>query len=640
MAVSNEALLREVRELRQEMDAIRRGNRVSGTVVSSNSLAGTVEMLIVNPDGTSIRQSFPVASNFVPAPGSTAVVHMNGTDPLVIPLQGEQVQVDGGWLRSPNYVPGVSGWKIDGDGSAEFNNVIVRGTLAAGALDSLTATSFTLASSLLTTYSVPPNLNFDVNATGWAGSGCTLSRVTTPVQAGAGALAITCTGTTGWIANTPTGTSGVPAIPGAQYQVTYFCRTAATSRPTRMIVRFYDAAGAWIQTWHVGDEGELVTTGDSTSYFSRTARATAPANAAYYALYYVGTASANGEIHYLDSISITVAPGYCPDANLLGATFADTNNTSTGTLPNGYVGTETNGSGATAAAFADANFGGTLLVTPGLAYSVEVDAVISDRKIGLRTYASWYDSTGALIRTDFGKLFYTDSALSPSPPGSGEFNAPANAHWGFFGLGSYSRIDNGGSATFTVGSLNVYRTTNFNSGFIAPEVMWSGSQVVPPGAMMAYAGVAADVSGINGVDQVLPGWLTCDGRAVSRTRWSDLFAAIGTIYGAGDGSTTFNLPDVRGRTIFASDGQGGTLANRINAYASGVGTVGGEDQHTLNALEMPIHAHGIAGGSGAAGFGGGFFTGTGAGQASGFQGGGGAHENMPPFITMHWFIKT
>ena len=59
---------------------------------------------------------------------------------------------------------------------------------------------------------------------------------------------------------------------------------------------------------------------------------------------------------------------------------------------------------------------------------------------------------------------------------------------------------------------------------------------VPPGMVLPFAGAAAP-----------EGFLLCDGSAVSRTTYGDLFAAIGTAYGAGDGSTTFNLPDLRGR---------------------------------------------------------------------------------------------
>ena len=59
---------------------------------------------------------------------------------------------------------------------------------------------------------------------------------------------------------------------------------------------------------------------------------------------------------------------------------------------------------------------------------------------------------------------------------------------------------------------------------------------VPAGCIMPYAGATAP-----------DGWLFCHGQAVSRSDYADLFIAIGTAYGAGDGSTTFNLPDLRGR---------------------------------------------------------------------------------------------
>ena len=48
------------------------------------------------------------------------------------------------------------------------------------------------------------------------------------------------------------------------------------------------------------------------------------------------------------------------------------------------------------------------------------------------------------------------------------------------------------------------------------------------------------------------GWLFCDGSAISRTTYSDLFAKIGTVFGSGDGSTTFNIPDTRGRFLRCS----------------------------------------------------------------------------------------
>jgi microcystin-dependent protein len=82
------------------------------------------------------------------------------------------------------------------------------------------------------------------------------------------------------------------------------------------------------------------------------------------------------------------------------------------------------------------------------------------------------------------------------------------------------------------------------------------------------------------------------GQAISRTTYSALFALIGSSFGAGDGSTTFNLPDLRGRSTSCPDNMGGTTANRLlNGSLAGVrhsvGGAGGEDAHTLAASEIP-----------------------------------------------------
>ncbi len=84
------------------------------------------------------------------------------------------------------------------------------------------------------------------------------------------------------------------------------------------------------------------------------------------------------------------------------------------------------------------------------------------------------------------------------------------------------------------------------------------------------------------------GWLECDGAAVSRSTYSDLFAIIGTTYGAGDGSTTFNLPDLQGRVIM---GQGGSNANRTPAALENIGDTSGEQSVTLSVNQLPSHNH-------------------------------------------------
>lgn len=129
------------------------------------------------------------------------------------------------------------------------------------------------------------------------------------------------------------------------------------------------------------------------------------------------------------------------------------------------------------------------------------------------------------------------------------------------------------------------------------------------------------------------GWLLCDGSAVSRTTYADLFSVIGTTYGNGDGLTTFNLPDLRGRTPIGS-GQGTLLTNRV------LGVSLGEESHQLTVDEIPAHTHDSAGAH--------FFANLPAGAVnqysaispSGSTGGDQAHNNMQPSLVVNWSIKT
>ena len=119
------------------------------------------------------------------------------------------------------------------------------------------------------------------------------------------------------------------------------------------------------------------------------------------------------------------------------------------------------------------------------------------------------------------------------------------------------------------------KVVQVNSG----ETGYEFALAFPTGAVVDYAGASAPA-----------GWLVCDGTAVSRSTYSALFTAIGTTYGAGDGSTTFNLPDARGRATIGV-GQGNTAEGGGAGTNRTLGASGGEESHTLSAAEMPAHAH-------------------------------------------------
>lgn len=86
------------------------------------------------------------------------------------------------------------------------------------------------------------------------------------------------------------------------------------------------------------------------------------------------------------------------------------------------------------------------------------------------------------------------------------------------------------------------------------------------------------------------------GQAISRTTYATLFSLLGTTYGTGDGSTTFNVPDLRGRVIAGKDDMGGSAASRLTSTyfgtsAAALGAAGGSESHTLTTAQLAAHSH-------------------------------------------------
>lgn len=173
-----------------------------------------------------------------------------------------------------------------------------------------------------------------------------------------------------------------------------------------------------------------------------------------------------------------------------------------------------------------------------------------------------------------------------------------------------------------------FRDTNNNWKKILCE---PSGDTLPIGAVTQFSGSIAPTN-----------WLFCNGQAISRTEYSELFAIIGTHYGEGDGSTTFNLPDFIGRVPVGLDVEDPDFDN--------LGDFGGEKNHTLTVNEMPSHAHeqlAISNpNSGGSGIRGTYNGQEGAGMSrystntqTGTTGGGQAHNIMQPYLVTNFIIK-
>ncbi len=157
------------------------------------------------------------------------------------------------------------------------------------------------------------------------------------------------------------------------------------------------------------------------------------------------------------------------------------------------------------------------------------------------------------------------------------------------GVGGMWVVSNNTSGNFTVTFGVVGGTSSVSVGAGQQLLLVSdGTKVFSPGNPATSVFQIGDYkSSASSASQ--SGWLLCYGQAVSRTTYAALFAEIGVTYGAGDGSTTFNVPDKRGRASAGADNMGGVAAGRLTGYA--LGSTGGEQTHLLIGTEIPSHNH-------------------------------------------------
>lgn len=146
------------------------------------------------------------------------------------------------------------------------------------------------------------------------------------------------------------------------------------------------------------------------------------------------------------------------------------------------------------------------------------------------------------------------------------------------GLGAHQITKQGGQA-LAIGDIQAGAELVLRYNLAAARYELLNPPAVSTGTLVIWAAAAAP-----------GGYLLCNGQAVSRTTYAALFAVIGTTYGAGDGSTNFNVPNLTGRAPVGLDTASAVIPG---AQAAGLGNQWGEAYHTLSLAEMPSHNHGV-----------------------------------------------
>lgn len=229
--------------------------------------------------------------------------------------------------------------------------------------------------------------------------------------------------------------------------------------------------------------------------------------------------------------------------------------------------------------------------------SATIDIAVQNGTATLYSDGSqWRGATTTITAGDSDKLdgYHAANTSGAVPINNGTVNTNLNSDYLDGQHGSfYQNADN-----LNAGTVPLARIPATLTGKDADTVDGShGSVLSPPGSVTAFAGSTAPT-----------GWLECDGAAVSRTTYATLFSVIGTTYGAGDSSTTFNLPDLRGefirgwahsRSVDTGRALGSNQSDDLKSHTHSIDLIRGQwNSNASSATDEGVYGTGTTGATG------------------------------------------
>ena len=244
-------------------------------------------------------------------------------------------------------------------------------------------------------------------------------------------------------------------------------------------------------------------------------------------------------------------------------------------------------------------------------------------------------NAGVTIPSSENRMVITDgTSVYPVVPSNFPSNITVKGNVSVSGnMNIASNTSIGGTVTITGANVQAANAKVCASAFYGDGTNLTGA--MPTGAIIPYAVTAAPT-----------GFVLCNGAALSRSTYSTLFAVVSSLYGDGDGSSTFNVPDLRGRFIGGWDAGTSVLTSVTVSMilGSSIANTGGTQAVSLTTAQMPAHAHeyrrynpDATGGANGGGSTGGLDTTS---VTTGSTGSTGAHSNIPPTIILNYIIKT